>query len=187
MAEGSWRWLASTKELQETVYGYRLPMTGVELANYVTWNHSAGVVEFGELLDEFGWKPWANPRGWVNREAALTEAVDIAHFLANILCAIGVTDDEWTAAYQAKQQVNRDRQRDGYDGVTDKCPSCKRAFTQTSTSLDGATVQLKTTDAGCLLDQGGSWRCPVDKAYGADVKFAFGQRNGGDDAALPRG
>jgi hypothetical protein len=94
----------------------------------VTINHSALVSEAGELLAEFGWKPWAQPRGWVNRENALKEAVDVAHFLANILCAIGVTDEEWVTAYQAKQEVNRQRQREGYDGVTGKCQVCKRSF-----------------------------------------------------------
>lgn len=36
------------------------------------------------------------------------------HFLANILVAIGVTDDEFESAYRAKQSVNRQRQRDRY-------------------------------------------------------------------------
>lgn len=123
-----WTWLASTHKLQHDYYGVRFPLKGEELANYVTVNHSALVLEASELLSEFGWKPWAQPRGWVNRENALKEAVDVAHFLANILCAIGVTDEEWVAAYQAKQEVNRQRQRDGYDGVSGKCVTCKRSF-----------------------------------------------------------
>lgn len=124
-----WKWLESTKKLQEEFYGVTYPLIeGDELANYVTVNHSALVVEAGELLAEFGWKPWAKPRGWVNRENALKEAVDVGHFLANILAAIGVTDEEWEAAYQAKQEINRQRQRDGYDGVSGKCPKCKRSY-----------------------------------------------------------
>lgn len=124
-----WKWLESTKELQESHFGVVYPIEGEQLANYVTWNHSALVQEAGELLAEFGWKPWAKGRGWVNRELALKEAVDVGHFLANILAAIGVTDEEWTAAYQAKQQVNRDRMTSGtYDGVSTKCPGCKRAY-----------------------------------------------------------
>lgn len=123
-----WVWLESTRQLQSEYFGVTYPLEGDELANYVTMNHSALVLEASELLSEFGWKPWASPRGWVNRESALKEAVDVAHFLANILCAIGVTDEEWVAAYQAKQEVNRQRQRDGYDGVTGKCPKCKRSY-----------------------------------------------------------
>jgi len=126
----NWEWLASTKELQEKSFGFKLPLPeGDALADYVTWNHSALVLEAGELLSEFGWKTWAQPRGWVNRELALKEAVDVGHFLANILTAIGVTDEEWKVAYQAKQQVNRDRMSGGtYDGVSTKCPGCKRAY-----------------------------------------------------------
>lgn len=125
-----WRWLASTKELQEKSFGFELPIPeGSELVDYVIWNHSALVSEASELLDEFRWKPWAKGRGTVNRELALKEAVDVGHFLANILAAIGVTDEEWEAAYQAKQQVNRDRMTSGvYDGVSTKCPGCKRAY-----------------------------------------------------------
>lgn len=125
-----WKWLDSTKELQEKSFGFELPLSaGEDLANYVTWNHSALVQEAGEMLAEFGWKPWAKNRGWVNRELALKEAVDVGHFLANILVAIGVSDEEWQAAYQAKQQVNRDRMASGtYDGVSSKCPGCKRAY-----------------------------------------------------------
>ena len=123
-----WRWLESTRQLQEEFYGAVYPIKGEALADYVTWNHSALVLEASELLSEFHWKQWAKPRGAVNRENALKEAVDVAHFLGNILSAIGVTDDEWEAAYQAKQEVNRQRQRSGYDGVSGKCKTCKRSF-----------------------------------------------------------
>lgn len=126
----TWKWLDSTKALQEQAFGFKLPLTeGTELADYVTWNHSALVQEASEMLAEFGWKPWTKNRGWVNRELALKEAVDVGHFLANILVSIGVTDEEWQAAYEAKQQVNRDRMASGtYDGVSTKCPGCKRAY-----------------------------------------------------------
>jgi hypothetical protein len=125
-----WNWLASTYALQRESFGMNLPLASNTnyLADYVTTNHSALVIEASELMDEFGWKPWAQPRGWVNRDNALKEAVDVAHFLANILCAIGVTDQEWEDAYRKKQEVNRQRQRAGYDGVTGKCLGCKRSY-----------------------------------------------------------
>lgn len=134
-----WTWLASTHDLQQKFFGVRFPLEGEELANYVMWNHSALVVEASELLAEFGWKPWSQPRGWVNREAALGEAVDVAHFLGNILCAIGVTDEEWVAAYQRKQEVNRQRQRGGYDARAGKCRGCGRAY-------DDVAVQCRPGD-----------------------------------------
>lgn len=125
-----WKWLESTYALQREAFKMQLPLAPNTnyLADYVVMNHSALVSEASELLAEFGWKSWAEPRGWVNRENALKEAVDVAHFLANILCAIGVTDEEWSTAYQAKQKVNRRRQRDGYDGVQGKCPFCRRSY-----------------------------------------------------------
>jgi hypothetical protein len=124
-----WNWLESTYALQREAFNFRLPLAPNTnyLADYVVMNHSALVAEASELLAEFGWKAWAQPRGWVNRENALKEAVDVAHFLANILCAIDVSDAEWEAAYQAKQEVNRQRQRDGYDGKH-KCIKCDRAL-----------------------------------------------------------
>lgn len=97
-------------------------------------NYTALVVELSEFLGEVGWKDWATPRGWVNREAAVGELVDVGHFLANILCALGVTDEEWQARYQDKQEVNRQRQRDGYDGVTGKCARCRRSFDDSGVS-----------------------------------------------------
>lgn len=138
-----WSWLQSTRQLQTNYYGVTYPLEGNELADYVTWNALALVKEVSELTDEFGWKNWAQNRGWVNRENALKEAVDVAHFLANILCAIGVTDEEWVAAYQAKQEVNRQRQREGYDGVSEKCQTCKRSFDD----------DIRCTPGGDRIDQ----------------------------------
>jgi hypothetical protein len=182
-----WKWLESTKKLQEKSFGFKLPLPeGDALADYVTWNHSALVLEAGELLSEFGWKIWTKNRGWVNRELALKEAVDVGHFLANILAAIGVTDEEWVAAYQAKQQVNRDRMSSGtYDGVSTKCPGCKRAYdddincTPAKPRVNGGAAYCGETDmfivnkeetcpycscdyadtAGCYTDADGTPRC----------------------------
>jgi hypothetical protein len=116
-----------------------------ELADYLTENHTAAVVELSEFMQEVGWKPWATPRGWVNREAALGELVDVGHFLANLLCALDVSDAEWEHAYRAKQETNRRRMRSGtYDGVSGKCPTCRRSFDDfgvncTTTSCTGFT------------------------------------------------
>lgn len=149
----TWKWLDSTYALQREAFNFRLPLAPNTnyLADYVVMNHSALVSEASELLAEFGWKSWAEPRGWVNRENALKEAVDVAHFLANILCAIGVTDDEWAAAYQAKQEVNRQRQRDGYDGVTGKCPVCKRSYDDDIACTPAETVtEVNASGSFCV-------------------------------------
>lgn len=132
---GTWNWLASTRALQEEYFGRSFPITDPdELADYVTENHSAAVIELSEVMQEIGWKSWAIPRGWVNRDAALRELVDVSHFVANILCALDVSDAEWEHAYRAKQNVNRRRMRSGdYDGVTGKCWNCRRSYDDPAT------------------------------------------------------
>ena len=152
-AWGARGWLDSTYQLQREVYDFTLPLpiNSDELADYVVMNHSALVAEATELLSEFGWKSWAKPRGWVNRGNALKEAVDVAHFLANILCAIGVTDDEWQLAYRTKQDVNRKRQADGYDGVAGKCPGCKRSYDDGIDCRASVADGDITTPAWCVV------------------------------------
>lgn len=126
----SWRWIDSTYTLQRTVYGHTLPYapnTNV-LADYVQMNALAAVDEIMEMLGEVGWKPWATPRGWIRPKHVMKEAVDALHFIANVLCAAGISDDEFWEAYRAKQVTNTQRQELGYDGVSGKCPGCKRAY-----------------------------------------------------------
>jgi DNA-directed RNA polymerase subunit RPC12/RpoP len=89
-------------------------------------NAYAAVCEIVESTDEANWKKWAENRGHVNRSAMIGEIVDGAHFLANTLCALGVTDEEWETRYQEKQQQNAVRQSASYDKNQDKCPRCRR-------------------------------------------------------------
>lgn len=126
-----WRWLESTRELQSGHFGVNYDdLTGEKLADYMRTQIAAIASELGEFSQEVDWKPWVNgegDRGWVNRENAVRELVDLAHFVANALCAMDVTDDEWETSYRAKQQVNRDRRATGYDSKSTKC-QCGRAF-----------------------------------------------------------
>lgn len=126
----SWRWIDSTYDLQRRVYSHVLPIpeNTNELADYVQVNALAAVDEIMEMLGEVGWKPWATPRGWLRREHFMKEGVDALHFIANMLCAAGVTDDEFWEAYRAKQVTNSRRQELGYDGVSGKCPGCRRSY-----------------------------------------------------------
>lgn len=129
--EERWRWLASTRELQERFFKADFSIMETDpdhFADAIVWNHTALVVELGEFMNEVGWKTWSVPRGWVNREAAIGELVDAGHFMANMLTYLGVDDDEWERRYRAKQEVNRQRQRDGYDARSRKCPGCHRAY-----------------------------------------------------------
>lgn len=106
----------------------------------MTSNYAALTVELAEFMQEVGWKDWSSPRGWVNRRQAVGELVDAGHFLANLLCALDVTDAEWEEAYRAKQEVNRQRQRDGYDSSATKCPVCRRSYDDADVGCTAATA-----------------------------------------------
>lgn len=143
-----WRWLRSTLDLQGDSFGEYFPKHGDDLGEWVRTNVTALVAEVGEALKEIGWKPWSTGQGYLSREAYLGELVDVGHFLANLLVAVGITDDEWEAAYQRKQQVNRDRQAAGYDTRVEKCPACGRAYD------DSATTCRVSTDGPYCMDYG---------------------------------
>lgn len=113
-----WRWLESTDRLQRETYGYGTMYEAAlkdpaVLVEYLDWNQTAAVQELAELREEFSWKPWAKDRPFVNRDRILKEAVDVAHFLGNILTCLGVTDEEWEDAYRLKQDINRKRAASG--------------------------------------------------------------------------
>lgn len=95
--------------------------------DFIHWNVTALVDELHELLGEIGWKPWAKSRH-INLEAARGEAIDAMHFLANIFLVLGLDDaEEVMRRYHTKHEKNAKRQEEGYDGVSTKCPGCKRA------------------------------------------------------------
>lgn len=83
--------------------------------------------EVFEALAETGWKPWAKSNH-INRDAFHGEIVDAWHFLMNLMLHTGMTADDLYAGYVRKNQINRARQANGYDGVSEKCPLCKRAY-----------------------------------------------------------
>lgn len=128
-------WLEETRQLQIEAYG-RDPGTleGDERIEFIRWNVLAATAELVEMLDETGWKPWATSRH-VNEDAAIGEAVDVLHFVANLLLAFRCSDAELDDRYVTKMDINRARMSSGkYDGVSGKCPTCRRA-------LDDPTVR----------------------------------------------
>lgn len=153
-----WRWLESTRKLQAEHFGVDYSeLHGEKLADYMRTQIAAMASELGEFSQEVDWKPWVNgdrDRGWANRENAVRELVDLAHFVANALCALGVTDQEWEENYRAKQQVNRDRRAQGYDARSSKC-ECGRAL----------------EDGRQLMDYGGNQRslCACGKVIKAPL------------------
>lgn len=87
--------------------------------------------ELHEALNEVGWKPWATSRH-IDIAAFISEMADAWHFMMNLLLATGLTPEELSSifynAYMHKAKKNEKRQEDGYDGVSTKCPLCKRAL-----------------------------------------------------------
>lgn len=123
-------WLAETRQLQTEVYGFDFDaMTDEERKSYLATMTLALYSEVAELQAEFPWKTWARDEG-IRGEAVGGEAVDALHFLANILLAVGWTDEKLEEKYLAKMQINRDRQarKGGYSTVEGKCPICRRAL-----------------------------------------------------------
>jgi hypothetical protein len=106
---------------------------------WIRWNVLALQDELHEALAETGWKPWAKSKH-VNRDAYVSELVDAFHFLMNLMLVVDCDADEFLAKYFEKRGINAARQAAGYDGVTGKCPDCKRA-------LDDKAVTC--SEAGC--------------------------------------
>ena len=112
-----WQWLESTRALQRDAFGLDPDRDVRDVAAQairVKDNVLAAIVELVEMLNEVKWKYWSHEEPWVRRGRVLKEAVDVNHFVANALVAVGVTDEEYKEAYQAKQAENRQRQIDKY-------------------------------------------------------------------------
>ena len=130
-------WLKRTRELQKTVYKIDYEaMSGDEpdkinnLIEYIRWNMLAIDDELAEMRQPLSWKPWQMDEPYADREEVIKEAVDVLHFVANIIVACGGTDEELDHFYLQKMEKNRQRQSVGYavkaDGI--KCRSCTRAI-----------------------------------------------------------
>jgi hypothetical protein len=131
------KWLEKTKQLQIDVYDADYskfhgdsPEDLNALIEYIRWNMLAIDDELAEVRQAISWKPWQHDEPYADRKEIVKECVDVLHFVANILCAAGATDEELDAEYLAKMQKNADRQKNGYR-VLDagmKCTKCTRAL-----------------------------------------------------------
>lgn len=83
--------------------------------------------ELHEVLGEIGWKPWATSRH-INVDAVKSELVDTFQFFMNLCLAVGMTAEELMRLHAKKINTNYERLQAGYDGVSTKCPLCKRAY-----------------------------------------------------------
>jgi len=86
--------------------------------------------ELHEFLGEIGWKPWATSRH-INVEAAKSELIDTFQFFMNLCFIVGMSAEELMFLHAEKLKKNYQRIEDKYDGVSTKCPICKRAYDDT--------------------------------------------------------
>lgn len=83
--------------------------------------------ELHEALTETGWKPWASSNH-INREAYLSELTDAWLFFMNLMLVARITPTEFFAQFEKTQRKVLNRMTNGYDGVSTKCPGCKRDY-----------------------------------------------------------
>ena len=120
--------LEMQRQLQVKHYGKDpSDLSGEERALFIKDMILALTDELHEALAKVGWKPWATSRH-VNREAFLGEMTDAFHFFMNLLIVTGYDGQDLLKAYEQKSMINEQRQIDGYDGISSKCPGCGRAL-----------------------------------------------------------
>ena len=130
-------WLRKTRDLQKNVYFINYdemegdkPNNIRKLVEYMRWNMLAIDDELAEMRQAISWKPWQHDAPYADREEIVKEAVDVLHFVANIIVAAGGTDEMLDKFYIEKMERNKERQLNGYkvkdEGV--KCELCKRAI-----------------------------------------------------------
>jgi hypothetical protein len=68
----------------------------------------------------------------------LKEAVDVLHFVANIIVAAGGTDEQLNKFYAEKMEKNKQRQLNGYKvkDIGVKCAMCSRAIDDVGVGKD---------------------------------------------------
>ena len=69
--------------------------------------------EVVELQRTANWKGWKQPTSF-NQSEAREELIDIWHFLIQASMELGLTPDDILKEYQRKNEINRQRQKDGY-------------------------------------------------------------------------
>lgn len=123
--------IRTSDPFKEDIEGEFVIIYDIERNEWIRWNILALEDELHEALAETGWKPWATSKH-INREAYASEIVDAFHFFMNLMLVVDISVDELLEKYFEKRGLNEKRQSDGYDGVSTKCPVCKRAFDDVS-------------------------------------------------------
>ena len=66
-----------------------------------------------ELQRTTNWKWWKTPTSF-NKADAREELIDIWHFVVQASLELNLTPDDIVEEYKRKNEINRDRQRNGY-------------------------------------------------------------------------
>ena len=74
---------------------------------------TAIIHEAVELQRTTNWKWWKNPTPF-NKAEAKEELIDIWHFVVQASLELNLTPDDILEEYKRKNQINRDRQKNGY-------------------------------------------------------------------------
>ena len=74
---------------------------------------TAIIHEAVELQRTTNWKWWKKPTGF-NVNEAREELIDIWHFVVQASLELGLTPDNILEEYKRKNEINRDRQKNGY-------------------------------------------------------------------------
>ncbi|MEM3143251.1 MAG: dUTPase [Candidatus Nitrosotenuis sp.] len=74
---------------------------------------TAIIHEAVELQRTTNWKWWKKPTQF-DIEDAKEELIDIWHFVVQASLELGLTPDDILEEYKKKNQINRDRQKNGY-------------------------------------------------------------------------
>lgn len=117
-----------------------------EMMEHIRTQTLACVAELMEAMDEAGWKPWATS-DHLNVEAFRSELIDAFRFWLNLMHIAGLSAEGVMSYYQESLNKTRARVENGYDGVTDKCPACHRAYDDASVECYRANVPTHPLDA----------------------------------------
>lgn len=122
--------LLQQQELQQETYGienFGPGMDPEDRLEQVRVNVLALTDELHEALGCVGWKPWTTSQHFDETQFK-GELIDAWHFFMNLMNLGGMTATDLITGYQAKHDRNIQRQEDGYDGVSGKCPRCHKAY-----------------------------------------------------------
>ena len=97
-------------ELQSKINQDRYPKSSEDRISALC---TAIIHESVELQRVTNWKWWKNP-GAFNKKEAKEELIDIWHFVVLASLELGLTPKDILEEYKRKNEINRQRQKDGY-------------------------------------------------------------------------